>query len=112
MQFGQVKAATRVSAAARGIQAGVGSAAEISASVELAASVDAMTIDINTLRQVSGARRRAIDFRNQALLTGVSAQNVRGSERSISPGLQAFTTLLGGAGEVASGIAQRGRGES
>ncbi len=109
LRFGQVRAATRVSAAARGVQAGVGSAGEIAASVELATAIDALTIDANTFRAVSAARRRAIDFRNQALLTGVSAQNVRGSERTISPGLQAFTTLLGGAGPVASGIAQRGR---
>ena len=109
LQFGQVRAATRVSAAARGIQAGVGSAAEIAASVELASAVDALTIDANTFRAVSAARRRAVDFRNQALLTGVSARNVRGSERSISPGLQAFTTFLGGAGGIASGIAQRSR---
>ena len=109
LKFGQVKAATRVSAAARGIQAGVGSAAEVAASVELASAVDALTIDANTFRAVSAARRRAIDFRNQALLTGVSARNVRGSERSISPGLQAFTTLLGGVGGLASGIAQRSR---
>lgn len=109
LRFGQVKATTRVSAAARGIQAGVGSAAEVATSVELASAVDALTIDANTFRAVSAARRRAIDFRNQALLTGVSARNVRESGRSISPELQAFTTLLGGAGEVASGIAQRSR---
>ena len=110
LKFGQVKGATVVSAAARGVQAGVGSAAEIAASVELASQVDALTIDANTFRATSAARRRAIDFRNQALLAGVSAQNLRGSERGISPGLQAFTTLLGGAGPVASGIAQRSRG--
>ena len=72
-------------------------------------AVDALTMDANTFRAASAARRRAIDFRNQALLTGVSARNVRGSERSISPGLQAATTLLGGAGQVASGFAQRSR---
>ena len=57
LQFGQVRAATRVSTAARGIQAGVGSAAEIAASVELASAVDALTIDANTFRAVSAARR-------------------------------------------------------
>ena len=109
LQFGQVRGAQRVSTAARGIQAGVGSAAEIAASIRLATIVDALTVDANTFRAVSAARRRQIDFETQALLAGVSARNVRGSERSISPGLQAFTTLLGGAGGVASGFAQRSR---
>jgi hypothetical protein len=109
LRFGQVRGAQVTATAARGIQAGVGSAAEVAASIRLATIVDALTIDANTLRGIQAARRRQIQFENQALLAGVSARNVRGSERSISPGLQAFTTLLGGAGGVASGIAQRSR---
>ena len=110
LKFGQIKAATRVSAAARGIQAGVGSAGEIATSVDLVSQVELLTIDANAFRAASAARRRAVDFRNQALLSGVSAENLRSSGRSISPGLQAFTTLLGGAGPLASGFAQRSRG--
>ena len=109
LQLGQVRGAQVTATAARGIQAGRGSAAEIAASIRLATIVDALTIDANTFRAASAARRRQVAFENQALLAGVSAQNVRGSERSIIPGLQAFTTLLGGAGPLASGIAQRSR---
>lgn len=110
LRLGQVRGAQRVSAAARGVQAGVGSAAEVLASTDLAVAVDAYAIDANTFRATSAARRRAVDLRNQTLLTGVAAENVRDTRRSISPALQAGTTLLGGAGRVGASFAQRSRG--
>ncbi len=107
LRFGQIKARQRVSTAGRGIQAGVGSAAEVATSIELATTVDAYAIDANTFRAVQAGRRRALDLRNRALLTGVSARNVREAGRGISPGLAAATSLLGGAADTAQSFARR-----
>ncbi len=105
LQFGQVKGAARASQAARGIQAGVGSAAEVQASIDFARELDAFTIDANTVRAAGEARRRAVDQRNAALLSRVSAQNIRSAAGSISPGLAAAGSLLGSAPLVASQFA-------
>jgi hypothetical protein len=102
LQAGQVKASQRVSQAAAGIQGGVGSAAEVLASTELAKRLDSLTIDANTARAAMAARSRAVNFQNQSLLTGVSAQNLRDSAGSISPFMAAGTSLLGSASRVAS----------
>lgn len=111
LRFGQIRGQQRASTAARGIAGGVGSAAEVAASTELAKDLDAFTIDANAFRQASAARLQAVNQRNRAELLGVSARNLRRSAGAIIPGLSAATTLLGGAGGVASGIAQRSRGE-
>jgi hypothetical protein len=109
LRFGQLKAESRVSAAARGVQAGVGSAAEVQASIEFAKDVDAFTIDSNAFRAARAARRRALDFRNQAGAAGVGAANARSSRRSLNPALAAFTTALGGVGRVGSDFARNRR---
>lgn len=109
MRAGAVKGQQRASQGARGIQAGVGSAAESLASTEYAKELDAYTIDANTFREVSAARMRGVNFQNEALLTGVSAQNVRRTAASINPALDAFTQLIGGAGRFARNEFQRRR---
>jgi len=100
--YRETKGSQRVSQAAAGIQAGVGSAAEVQATTEIAKEIDSLAITANSVRAANAARARATEFRNRGLLAGVSAANLRGSAHSISPGLAAGTSLLGGAGTVAS----------
>lgn len=109
LRSGRAIGLLRTTTAARGVQAGVGSAAELTASARLAAKVDAYAIDAGTLRAATAARRRSIDFRNQALFAGVSAENVREERRTINPALSAATTLIGGGSNVARSFAQRSR---
>lgn len=100
-QYGALGSAVRVRQAAAGLQAGVGSAAEVQVSIEAAKEIDALTIERNAVRAAGVSRMRAVDFRNRALLARTSARSVRQMAGTISPGLAAFTSLLGGAGQVA-----------
>lgn len=102
-QYGQVKATERASTAARGIQAGVGSASEVQASIELAKQTDIYTINSNAVRAASAARTGAVNARNEALLAGVSATNMRKTAGSLDPYAAAGGSLLTGA----SGISQQ-----
>jgi len=101
LRHGALKAGEQVDVAARGVDVGSASASELLASRELAKDLDALAIDENTHRATSAARRRAVDFRNEALFARVSAQNLRRSAGTIKPGLQAATSLIGGAGQLA-----------
>lgn len=95
----------RASTAARGGRVGSGSAAEVEASQKLVQEIDEMTIDSNAARAAAGQRIRAESLRGEALLGGVSAANLERSAGTISPGLRAGTTLLGGAGLVSRQLA-------
>lgn len=102
LQYGQAKAGSRATQAASGLQAGVGSNAEIQASIEIAKAADSLTIERNISRNVGRARNQAVDFRNRALLSRVSAQNINETAGTISPFTAAFSSLLGSAGRVSS----------
>ncbi len=109
LRHGALKAGEQVDVAARGIDVGSGSAAELLATRELAKDLDALAIDENAHRATSAARRRAVDFRNEALFARVSAQNLRRSAGTIIPGIQAATSLIGGAGQLAGMFARHRR---
>lgn len=96
LQSAQEQGAASVDAAARGVGAG-GSAAEVKLSIEIARRVDALTITKNTMRDAAAARRQGVNARNQASMARVSADNLRRSARTISPGLAAGGALLQGA---------------
>jgi hypothetical protein len=102
-QYGQAKGAARAAMASRGIQAGYGSTAEVQASIELAKQLDMHTIDSNTVRAANAARTQAVNARNESLLAGVSAANLRGTAGSLDPYAAGATSLLGSA----SGISQQ-----
>lgn len=112
-RYGRAKASNRASMAARGVQLGVGSAAEVEASIDLAKEQDMLTINANRVRAAESARMQQTNYQTQALMSGVSANNVAGmgemsasnlmsSADSISPFGGMFTSLLGSAGTVAS----------
>lgn len=90
LRHGQQKATARARQGSRGIQAGVGSAGEELASFELAKELDLLTIDANTFRAVTAARRGIVDAESAALLGSASAANLRRSASTISPGQASF----------------------
>jgi hypothetical protein len=101
MQAGQQKASAQASLAARGVQAGVGSTAEIMATGDIVKEIDVLTINANALRAAEAAQTQAINYRAQSTMAGLSARNLGVSAGSIKPGMQAFSTLLGSAGQTA-----------
>jgi hypothetical protein len=94
MQAGKVKSAQRAAMAANGIDLGVGSAAEVSASTDIMKEIDKNQITVNAVNNAWGYRTQAVNMQNDALMK-------RATAGSISPGTAAFTSLLGGAAQVA-----------
>lgn len=92
---GQVKSAQRAALAANGVDLGVGSAAETLTSTDIQKEEDINTITANAVRAAWGQRMQATNFTNEALTKRAGAD-------SISPGMAGFTSLLGGATQVAS----------
>lgn len=101
-RFGQIKASVEARQSARGIQAGVGSAGEISASIELAKQTDQLAITRNSVRQANAQRTGRVNALARASAAGVEAGNLRGMAGALNPGLSGATSLIGGAGAVAS----------
>lgn len=108
MAAGQRKAQTRVSAASRGVVGNVGSAAEVQASEDIVKEMDINTINRNTVRAAGQARVRGTNARNQSLLSGVSAGNLRRTAGTIRPGLAFVNSSIASAGQFASQYARRG----
>lgn len=108
LRQGQERASLIAGQAASGAAPG-GSNAEIRASQRLIDRIDAMTLDSNTLRAKNAARMRGVNAGNEALLDQTSAQNVRGTARSLSPEMAAVSSLLGSAGTISSEWAYRNR---
>ena len=95
LKAGQLKGSQRAAMAANGIDLGQGSAAEIQASTDIMKEIDANTIEANAVRSAWGYRTQGVNYQNQALMARASASG-------ISPLGAAATSLLGGAGQVAS----------
>lgn len=102
MKAGQEAAATQVGTAARGVDLSSGSAVAQRASDALVKQLDVLTINSNATRAAWAQRTQATNDSNQSLLAGVSANNLRASAGSISPGLAASTSLLNSATGIAS----------
>ena len=84
----QLKSSQRANMAANGVDLAQGSAAQVLTSTDYLGEVDAQTIKANALKQALGYR--------------VDATMKRAQADSISPGMAAFTTLLGSGAQVAS----------
>ena len=102
LKAGATKSSSRASMAARGIDLGVGSAAETVATTDLMKEIDLLTINANTVRAAEAERMRKVGIESSAMMQQVSAQNMQASAGTISPFMNFTTTLLGGAGSVAS----------
>lgn len=88
MSTAQLKSSQRASMAANGVDLAQGSAAQVLTSTDYMGEIDAQTVRSNALKQAFGYR--------------VDARMKRAQADSISPGMAAFTTLLGSGGQVAS----------
>jgi hypothetical protein len=100
MRAGAARSALRASMAARGIDESVGSAAEAFTTMEYAKKSDMATINANAFRAAEAQRIQALNYRTQAAMQGVSAQNVWASRKTISPDLELAGSLLGSAGSI------------
>lgn len=95
LKAGKIKGAQRAALAASGVQLGIGSAKEVVASTDIMKEVDALTINANAVRAAGAARMQGANYAAQGAMAQASAS-------TISPYLMAGTSLLTGAGQVAS----------
>lgn len=95
----QLKGTQRATLGARGIDLTVGSAEDILSDTDYMGEIDALTIRQNAEREAYGYSRQA------AGLAG-SADNLRSTAGAISPATAGLSTLLTGAGQVASAYYQ------
>lgn len=95
LQAGHLKSTQRTAMAANGIDLGEGNAAEIQASTEIMKEADKNTLQANAIKNAWGYRMQGTNFTNEAL-------TARNMSSAISPLASGFTSLLGGAGGVAS----------
>lgn len=109
MQASQRRASATAAMAGRGIQGGVGSAREVQASMAFVDEMDRLTVNANRIRAAEAQRMQALNYSTQAVMSGVSAQNLMASAGTISPGLGMYTSLLGSAGSVAQSWATNRR---
>jgi hypothetical protein len=94
-QAGQQKASQRAALAANGVVLNEGSAAELQATEDLIKEMDVNVIQSQALDASWGYKMQKVNYQNQALMARASASG-------ISPLAAGLTTLLTGAGQVAS----------
>lgn len=94
LQAGQLKGRQRVALAANGVDLGEGSAAEVQTGTDVMKEIDRNTAEGNAIRSAWGYRMQETNLQNDALMKRASAS-------AISPGMQAFSSLLSEGGKVA-----------
>lgn len=104
LQAGQLKSRQRTAMAANGVDLGEGSAAEIQASTDIMKAIDVNTIEANAVRDAWGFRTQGANYQSEALMK-------RGSAAGISPFAAGASSLLTGAGQVASSWYLMSRGK-
>lgn len=100
MQQGQARASAAVGLASRGIQAGVGSAKEVMGSIDLINNIDRLTMNSNIVRQAEAYRMQKVNYLTESSMQNQSSRNLKSSADSISPGLGAYSSLMGGASDI------------
>lgn len=90
-----LKSKQRTALAANGVDLGVGSAENILTTTDYMGEVDANTIQANAVKSAWGYRTQSVNESNKA-------RTSRATAGGISPEGAAFTSLIGGAGQVAS----------
>jgi hypothetical protein len=96
-----LKGTQRASLAANGVDLGEGSALNIQTTTDVMGEIDAQTIAANAVRGAWGYRTQAVNETNKG-------RSARASASAISPEGAMFTSLIGGAGQVASSWYQMG----
>lgn len=95
LKAGKVMSSQKASQGARGIAMGEGSAAEEIATTDLMKEIDKYTINANAVRAAEAARMQSVNYSNESLLKGATAEG-------ISPFSAASTSLINSATSVAS----------
>ena len=109
MAAGQQRSSAVASMAARGIQGGVGSAKEVIGSMDLVKEIDRLTMSANNVRRAESIRTQAMNYRNQSIMSGLSADNLNTSAGTIYPGLGVATSLIGSAADIGQNWARDNR---
>lgn len=109
MRAGQQKSSAVASMAARGIQGGVGSAKEVIGSMDIVKEIDRLTMSASNVRQAEAIRTQAMNYRNQSIMAGLSADNFNTSAGTIYPGLGVATSLIGSASSIGGNWARDNR---
>lgn len=95
LETAQLKSRQRVALAAGGAALDEGTALHVQTSTDYMGEVDALQINENATREAAAIRMRAAGLRSEAIMA-------RGAAAGISPFMAGATSLLGGAGKVAS----------
>ena len=95
LQAGQLKGRQRAALAGRGVVMGEGSAREVQASTDVMKDIDKNALLANAVSQAWGHRMQGVNYQNEAIYA-------RANAKGINPLMQAGTSLLGGATQVAS----------
>ena len=95
MRAGKIRSAQKASQAARGIGLGYGSTAEEIATTDLMKETDAITINVNATRAAGAYRTQRVNFENQSLMAGVSAENSGRMASAVNPWAAAATNMIG-----------------
>lgn len=104
MKYGKAKGSQRAAMAANGGVIGEGSYAAVEATNDLMKEIDVLQINANTVRQAENARTQGQNYKTQAAMYGISANNATASSQSINPLSAAGTSLLTSATSYASTI--------
>ena len=102
LKYGKAQSSAKASMAANGGVIGEGSNKEIAATTELMKQIDVLQINANTVRASENARTQSQNYKTQAAMLGVSANNASASSQSIDPFAAAGTSLLTSATSFAS----------
>ena len=95
LQAGQLKGRQRAALAGSGVAMGEGSAREVQASTDVMKDIDKNALLANAVSQAWGHRMQGVNHQNEAIYA-------RANAKGINPLMQAGTSLLGGATQVAS----------
>lgn len=101
-QYEQQAADMRVGAGAGGITQSSATAVEQRASNAFAQGLDQITLEANAVADAEAMRGQAVNLRNQGMLAGVSARNLRATSGTLSPWGSVLTSALGSSGTVAN----------
>lgn len=98
----QAAGAQRAQQAASGVEVGFGSSADLQDDIMLIGYEDSAIIGENTVREMRGYEVNAANYLNQG-----RAARGRGRAALIGSGISAFSTILGGASQYKTQVAQR-----
>ncbi|MHB1371978.1 MAG: virion core protein, T7 gp14 family [Pseudomonadaceae bacterium] len=95
MQAGRLKSSQRAAMAANGVDLGEGNAAELQASTDIMKEIDKNTLEANAVKNAWGYRTQGANYQSEAMMK-------RGTAGGISPLMAGASSMLTGAGQVAS----------